>query len=266
MVSLIFMLLLLVTLLLNGSVLSISWVAGSFVIAWLVSTAAFLLHLLTLDGRRAAVVLGTITLGLGGWYPAVLLFFFFLSSAVMGRLLSRMSFEKSSLDERRDAAQVWANGIWVALFSIGYDVTGDPLFGLLLVTGLAVVSADTWASLVGRAASGTTWHLFPFRQVGSGTEGGVSVAGTIAGTSAAVIFGVAAIIWVPLTTSAVFWSVLIGGLTGCFVDSLLGQWHYSKWDHRESSWAGVSTNNWINASSTAIGAGVTSAVWLGGVL
>lgn len=266
MVSLAFTLLLLVTLLLNGSVLSISWVAGSFVFAWIVSTVAFLFHLLTLDGRRAAIVLGTITLGLGGWYPAVWLFFFFLSSAVTGRFLSRKSSGKLSLDERRDASQVWANGIWVALFSMGYDVTGDEIFGLLLMTGLAVVTADTWASIFGRSASGRTWHLILFRQVKSGTEGGVSIAGSIAGTVAAVIFGVAAIIWVSFPASAVFFSVLIGGLTGCVADSLLGQWNYSRGNHRESSWAGVKINDWINATATAIGVGVTSVVWFGGVV
>lgn len=269
MVSLVFMLLLLVALLVNGSVLSILWVFCAFILAWIVATSAFLFRLLTLDGRRAATVLGTITLGFGGWYPAILLLFFFLGSALLGRFLSRTSSGMHVLDERRDGAQVWANGIWVALLSMGYDLTGDPLFALLLVTGLAVVSADTWASLYGQSASGTTWHLMPFREVDPGEEGGVSIAGSIAGLAAAVIFGFAATIWVPFAAFPVFWSVFLGGLSGCFADSLLGQWHFSRGYRRESEqrsrWAGVAVNDWINGSSTAIGIGIASVVWFGGV-
>ncbi|MEX0593295.1 MAG: DUF92 domain-containing protein [Balneolaceae bacterium] len=268
MVSLVFMLLLVVALLINGSVWSISWVAISCLLSWVVSTCAFLFHMLTLDGRRAATVLGTITLGLGGWVPAFLLVFFFLSSAVMGRVLTGTSSGSGSLDERRNGHQVWANGIWVACLSILFDYTGNPLFALFLICALAVVTADTWASLFGQARSGPAWHLVRFQRVDPGEEGGVSMAGSIAGTFATVLFGIAAMCWIPLSTGPVFWSVVIGGMAGCITDSLLGEWHVAHRDHRkqnnEQRRNGMAVNDWINASSTAIGIGVSMVVWFGG--
>lgn len=268
MASLIFTLLLLTVLLLNGSILSIAWVAGSFLLSWIASTTAFLLRMLTLDGRRAAIVLGTITLGLGGWLPALLLLFFFLSSALLGRILTSPSIQKDLLDERRDGDQVWANGIWIALLVMGYDLTENPLFALLFITGLAVVTADTWASLIGQAVSGRTWHLLTLKEVEPGEEGGVSIAGSTAAMVAAVLFALAAVLWIPLSMTPLFWSVLGGAITGCLVDSLLGQWHATLSDHhpnrREGFWAGITMNDWINASSTLIGIGVACVIWFGG--
>lgn len=268
MASLLFVVLLLTVLLLSGSIVSIAWVAGSFILSWIASTTAFLFRMLTLDGRRAATVLGTITLGFGGWVPALLLLFFFISSSILGRVLTPGTARNDSLDERRDGHQVWANGIWVAFLCLGYDLTDDPIIAFLITSALAVVTADTWASLVGRAVSGRTWHLLNFRRVEPGEEGGVSVAGTMAATVAALLFGLAAVAWIPLSAAPLFWSVFGGGITGCMIDSLLGQWHASSLVRRsptgDSLTSDITVNDWINASSTVLGIGVSCVIWFGG--
>src|SRR5690625_3396949 len=57
------------------------WILVALFLSFLASLAAFFLNWLSLRALSAATLLGTITLGLGGWVPALLIAIFFCTSS-----------------------------------------------------------------------------------------------------------------------------------------------------------------------------------------
>jgi len=86
---------------------------------------------------------------------------------------------------------------------------------------LAEAAADTTSSEVGQAVSESAYLITGFRAVPVGMNGGISVAGTLAGVAAAL--AVAAVCGVTHMIAR-YWllPVAAAGAGGMFVDSLLG--------------------------------------------
>jgi uncharacterized protein (TIGR00297 family) len=132
----------------------------------------------------------------------------------------------------RTAAQVAANLGIAALASDGLAqswLAGNRWFSyaapaLLLSAGLAALAeaaADTASSEVGQILGGRPRMITTLRRVEPGTDGAVSLVGTLAGVAAAGI--VAAVgAWTLNGGSAMFWISCAGGVFGLFFDSLLG--------------------------------------------
>ena len=89
------------------------------------------------------------------------------------------------------------------------------------IGSIATATADTMASEVGVA---TTPRLITnFKKVPPGTDGGISVVGTLAGIIGAGLIGLAAYmlgVYPDLTKTMVI--AVVAGTFGCFVDSILG--------------------------------------------
>ena len=84
-----------------------------FLLAVLVSYAAYRTHSLNPSGAIAATIVGTVVFGLGGWSWAVLLLTFFITSSGLSRLFKKRKQEvneKFSKGSERDAGQVFGNG------------------------------------------------------------------------------------------------------------------------------------------------------------
>jgi uncharacterized protein (TIGR00297 family) len=148
--------------------------------------------------------------------------------------------------EGRTASQVLANLATAALFTGASALTGKAVFLLAAAAALSEAAADTVSSELGqahnvRARLITTWEVVP-----AGTDGGISVIGTIAGvTAAAIVTGVCLLArLVPLKWAA---SSLIAGVIGMIVDSYLG----ALLERRK-----LLNNDWVNFFSTLAAAGV----------
>jgi len=154
---------------------------------------------------------------------------------VLSTRLGRKRKEYLGTAERRQgrtAAQVAANlgvamiastmpvRIWLTdspWFTRG--IAPPPVFAPLLAA-LVEATADTVSSEVGQVLGGRPRLLTTLRRVEPGTDGGVTILGTLAGVAAAAIvagFGA----W-ALGGLKVFWISLGGGVFGLFFDSLLG--------------------------------------------
>jgi uncharacterized protein (TIGR00297 family) len=132
----------------------------------------------------------------------------------------------------RTAAQVAANLGIAALASEGVVqswLAGSLWFAhtapaLLLGVGLAALAeaaADTVSSEIGQILGGQPRMITTLRRVEAGTDGAVSLIGTLAGVASAGI--VAAIgAWALVGGAAMFWISCAGGVFGLFFDSLLG--------------------------------------------
>lgn len=183
---------------------------------------AFILNWLTLDGVTAAVLFGLIAYGLGGLTGALIVLAFFISSSLLSK---DMISEEALLDKkfRRDGIQVWSNGFWFALWIIIWFLTKEKVFLVAGVASMAFATADTWASeLGGHRVKGKTWLITTFRNVKPGTDGGISVIGTIAALIGAFFIG--GLFWLiePEITFSTFLLVSVTGFIGSFIDSWIG--------------------------------------------
>lgn len=183
---------------------------------------AFILNWLTLDGLVSATIFGLISFGLGSDVGAAIVLAFFISSSLLSKdLISEESFLETKF--RRDGIQVWSNGFWFAFWIIIWFLSKEVAFLIAGVASMAAATADTWASEIGgHRVKGKTW-LFPsFKIVKAGTDGGISVVGTLASLFGALFIGM--IFWLthPEVNLLQFSVIAISGVLGSLLDSFLG--------------------------------------------
>jgi uncharacterized protein (TIGR00297 family) len=145
----------------------------------------------------------------------------------------------------RDALQVLANLGMAAGCAVLYATfRPDPRLLIAMAAALAEAAADTVSSEIGQALGGTPRLITTWRKVAPGTDGAITLAGTLAGATAAV-----AVASVCVLTHIFEWKLLAvcagAGVAGMFFDSLLG----ATLERR-----GVLGNNTVNFASTIIAA------------
>jgi uncharacterized protein (TIGR00297 family) len=138
----------------------------------------------------------------------------------------------------RDAWQVFANIGVAALFSLA--ALRLHFFALAAVAALAEAAADTSQSEIGEMASRRAWSVTNWREVAPGTDGGITLPGTLAGAVAALVV-VAVAVGTRVTPLREWWVVVGAGFLGTMVDSLLGA------TIERRGWLG---NNGVNFLST----------------
>lgn len=228
-----------------------------FILAVLFSYGAFLIHYLTLGGARSAAVLGTLTVAAGGWPAALLLIFFFATgAAVTIQQVKTVDVQHHFTSRtRRDGLQVWSNGFWFAFFLLCSFTFNSTIFIIASVAALATATADTWATELGsRRFDAPTYLINKWKRVGAGTDGGVSVPGTVVAASGSMLISIITIYVFSLELLA-FFLIFTAGFFGCLVDSYLG----AGFQNRSASISLSSylnfkvTNNFVNWASTGAG-------------
>jgi uncharacterized protein (TIGR00297 family) len=118
----------------------------------------------------------------------------------------------------RSASQVMAN------LGIAGLIMAIPAFGawrILALAALAEASADTTSSEVGTAFPGRTVLISTWRAVSPGTDGGISMNGTVSALFAAGIIAASGVL-LGLATTVEAVTVACAGTVGMLADSLLG--------------------------------------------
>jgi uncharacterized protein (TIGR00297 family) len=117
----------------------------------------------------------------------------------------------------RTAAQAMAN-LGIAALVVAIAAPGWPALAL---AALAEAAGDTSSSEIGMAFPGKTLLVTNFKSVPAGTDGGISLFGTIAALLGAASVGVAAVATglVPVNQLA---TIILAGFFGIVIDSLLG--------------------------------------------
>jgi uncharacterized protein (TIGR00297 family) len=191
------------------------------------SYLAYRAHSLSKDGAFAAVIIGTLIFGLGGWQWAALLLAFFISSSVLTHAFKNRKQEmneKYSKGGRRDAAQVLSNGGIAALFVVlNAFFPQNTWVWLGFASALAAVNADTWATELGVLNPNPPRLITDLRKtVEKGTSGAISTYGTGAALLGAALIGLLAAVLFPGGRGSLFFLVALSGLLGSLIDSLLG--------------------------------------------
>ncbi len=187
-----------------------------FFLSLVAAAVSVRLHLLTRDGGVAAILVGTLVFGVGGWRHAALLAIFFISSS----FLTRWRRERKADPEHqagRTAAQVLANGAVAAALAVMGSWSDAVAVSAAFAGAVAASTADTWATEVGLLSRVPPRMITTWRRVAPGVSGGVTVLGTAAGIAGAgVIAGSSWLLDVPA------WIPLLTGFAAMFFDSVLG--------------------------------------------
>jgi len=197
------------------------WALG-LTVAFAVS--ARLLRAVTLSGAVAGGVLAFLLFLGGGPGAFATLIAVFVITFITTRTGHQRKRQLGTAEKHsgRSASQVLANvGIAAAAALVGL-ATAHPLGWLVASSAaLAEAAADTTSSEVGQAVSDSAYLITDFRAVPVGANGGISVAGTLAGLAAAA--AVAMVAWAARTIDF-RWvlPVAAAGTLGMFIDSFVG--------------------------------------------
>lgn len=244
----------LIALILNSGLAAIAWFAPK--------------KLLTPAGLLHAWFLGVLIWGTLGWQGYVVVMFYFLVGSAVTRIGMAQK-EAEGIAEKRSGARgpenVWGSALVGALCALGaflipwFNPANNfhfliPLLFLGYVASFSTKLSDTSASEVGKAYGKRTFLITTLQSVPRGTEGAVSLEGTLAGVvaSAAIAFvgwgvGLISLVGVGLCIIAAF--------VATNLESVIGATLQSKYD-----WL---TNEVVNILNTLIGAVVAiSLAWL----
>jgi uncharacterized protein (TIGR00297 family) len=147
----------------------------------------------------------------------------FLMTWVSTRLGYRRK-QALGLAERREGRTAWqvlANLAVAALGSVAFSASGNRVWLVAVVAALAEAATDTVASEIGQyrgphARLITTWERVP-----AGTDGGITIPGSIAGLAAGLVIAAAATTGGMILPTQL-WIPVASGFAGMLIDSILG--------------------------------------------
>lgn len=234
---------------LNAILLGLVWIAPK--------------KLLTPAGIFHAWLLGVIIWGTLGWPGYLIVAFYFLVGSGVTRIGLTQK-EAAGIAEKRSGARgpenVWGSALTAALCALGVGIInsgllttipqslGANLNSLLLLGYVASFStklSDTCASEVGKAYGKSTYLITTLKPVPRGTEGAVSLEGTLAGVVASIAIAILGWGVGLIDLLGVVWCVL-AALIATNLESVIGATLQSQY-----TWL---TNELVNILNTLIGA------------
>jgi uncharacterized protein (TIGR00297 family) len=233
---------------LNAILLGLVWIAPK--------------KLLTPAGILHAWILGVLIWGILGWQGYLVVGFYFLVGSGVTRIGMAQK-EAEGIAEKRSGARgpenVWGSALTAALCALGVGVINSGLIqlnsqlvprlvSLLLLGYVASFStklSDTSASEVGKAYGKSTFLITTLQPVPRGTEGAISVEGTLAGVVASI--AIACVGWAVglIDLLGILWCIL-AAFIATNLESVIGATLQTKY-----SWL---TNEIVNILNTLIGA------------
>lgn len=219
-------------------------------VAAIFAVAGFAVRGVDLSGAIAGAAVAYTLMAVGGWQMFAVLFLVFALTWLATRA-GRSRKSALGLAEKkagRAAAQVMANlavaAAAMAALSCGLD---RALALAIAVAVLAEAAADTVSSEIGQAFARNARLITSWKRVSPGTNGAVSLVGTLAGVGAACV-----VVFAAHALGVLRWMnlVLIAALFGTVVDSLLGATVENR---------GWLNNDAVNLLATASAAGMVYA-------
>lgn len=229
-----------------------SWLIG-IILNSILLAIAFLLpkKLLTPYGYLHAWILGVIIWGTLNWQGYSIVMFYFLVGSAVTKIGIKQK-EAEGIAEKRSGARgpenVWGSALIASICALATLFVDNNIVQLLLVAYVASFAtklSDTSASEVGKAYGKRTFLITTLQPVARGTEGAVSLEGTIAGIIASILISLLAYSIGLINLSGVI-ICIIAAFIATNLESLIGATLQSDLD-----WL---TNEMVNIINTFIGA------------
>jgi uncharacterized protein (TIGR00297 family) len=206
------------------------WAQALFANALLIA-ASLKLRLLSRSGNAAGFIIGVLIYGSLGWQGWAVLLAFFLGGTVATKFRfsdkQRMGVAQDGHGRRR-WRHAWANagaGVACALASWACAREGLPqyaeAFRWAFVGAFAAALSDTLSSEFGQLAGKEPRLITTGEVVSPGTDGGITLAGTLMGILGAAVLSLLARV-IDLTPVRATLPLLLAGLAGNLLDSWLG--------------------------------------------
>ncbi len=213
--------------------------------------------LLTPYGYLNALILGVIVWGTLNWRGYLIVMFFFLWGSAITFVGIEQKEAEGIAEERsgvRGVGNVWGSALAATMCAIATLFCPSPLkplFVLGYVASFCTKLSDTTASEVGKAYGKTTYLITTLKPVPRGTEGAVSLEGTLAGIAGSIVLAVIAWAIGMISPIGIIWCA-IAAFIATTVESLIGATLESRF-----TWL---TNDLVNFINTVIGAVVSIAL------
>jgi uncharacterized protein (TIGR00297 family) len=186
--------------------------------------------------------------GIGGFVLLLTVFVLTWVSTGLGRA-RKVGFGTAESGGGRDALQVFANLGTAAAGALAFTfVWADRRLLVAMTTALAEAAADTVSSEIGQAFGGSPRLVTNWKKVAPGTNGAITLAGTLAGVAGALTVGVLGVL-MGLFAWRGFAICAGAGLAGMLADSFLG----ATLERR-----GLLGNNSVNFLSTVMSAALAA--------
>jgi len=210
------------------------------VINTVLAIAGYFAKSVSVSGATLGWLLGTVIIlgGGAGMYSALIVFF------IVGTLCTKLGYSRKAAaglaqerGGRRGASHAWANAGVAAICAVacwrGLGLV--PLF--MGIAALATAAADTTASEIGQLIGRRTFLPLSFRRVERGTEGAISIEGTIAGVFGAALVAVAGTAMtarglrpgftgvVTIDKLRVVLVITAAAFIGSYIESIAGSWN-----------------------------------------
>ncbi len=186
------------------------------------------LPLLTKNGWIHAGALGTILWGCLGWQGWLAVVFYLF----LGSLVTKIGFsykQSKGIAEgrggRRGPENVWGSSATGAFLAILYKVSGGVGYDFVLLGFAASFSAklsDTFGSEIGKRWGRRTFLITSFKRVLAGTDGAISLEGTLASLLGAVLMTGVMTSLAFVSNISEFVVVVIAGFFATIAESVLG--------------------------------------------
>ncbi|MEC5146369.1 DUF92 domain-containing protein [Chitinophaga sp. 212800010-3] len=205
---------------------------------------------LTVPAALLAVFMAFIACFCAGYGGPVLLATFFVLGV---SATAHKKHLKEPHAEKRNAAQVFANGGVATIMAVLAFVNPDleSMYLMMMGAALASAAADTVSSEMGILYGRRSYNILTFKPDTRGLDGVISLEGTLWGAGAAAVVALVYGICYGMD-ELVIW-VFIGGVLGNIADSLLGATLERK---------KIVGNNTVNFLNTLIGAIVAMVLYL----
>ena len=186
---------------------------------------AYALGMVSRSGALGGLLVGTIVYACLGPRGFVVLALFVVGGSLLTRLGYRSKQRTGTAQEhggRRGARNALANCAVAVLCAILARATDSDLFTTAFVASLGAAFADTSESEIGQLLSRAPRLITTLRKVPPGTDGAISLPGTLAGITAACLTATIALTLGLLDTPTTALLIAIAAFLGTVADSLIG--------------------------------------------
>ena len=204
--------------------------------------------LMTKTGWISAGVLGSILWGCLSWQGWLSVVFYLLFGSLVTKIGYKFKRQKG-IAEKRGGRRGPENVLGSAATGLFFAVMVKLNFANLLfyqigfAASFAAKLADTFGSEIGKRFGENTYLITSFRKVDRGTEGGVSLEGTIASALGAIVMSSTMLTLSIITTNHQFVIVSISGFLATICESIIGAKFQEKYKL---------SNELVNAIQTSI--------------
>lgn len=247
------------------SLTNLSW-SNSWLIATVLNTLLIIVafiapkKLLTVSGYLNALILGIIVWGCLRWQGYAVVMFYFLVGSTITKVGMKQKEAEGIAEKRsgvRSVENVWGSALIGAICAIAFYFSSEfwqPFWLLGYVASFATKLSDTCASEFGKAYGKNTFLVTTLKPVPRGTEGAISLEGTLAGIVASILISCLAY-GVGMINLLGILICVISAFIATYIESLIGATLQDKFD-----WL---TNEIVNIINTFFGALIAIALSYG---